>query len=901
MIKGGSNMHKRNLNVLHAVAALAVSTTLLMGSIPFRTVQATTENTTDKTATQVVADMTVGWNIGNTLDALGEVVPATSSNETAWGNPEVTPQLIQAVGAAGFNTIRIPVSWGQYTTGPNYQIPDWWMNRVNEVVDYCIDNDMYVILNSHHDTNFYYPSDAKKAESKRYFDSIWTQVAKRFKDYDSHLIFETMNEPRLVGHNDEWWFPRNNPSKDVLEAINCINDFNQTALDAIRATGGNNATRCVMVPGYDASYDGCMVDTFRLPNDTAAERLIVSVHAYTPYDFALNANGTDRFTDTSSLDALFSDLNRKFLSKGTPVVIGEMGASNKNNTPERVKWAEYYWSLAQRYSNLAMCIWDNNVYVNPKNPGECHKYIDRFNFKWMDPEIISTIMKHVDGTPAKSGHGGTTITPTPTPIVNSGRAGEIVRDMTAGWNLGNSLDVVADASSYPLTSTVETYWGNPLTTQAMIDGVAKAGFNTLRVPVSWGQYTTGDNYQIPDWWMAHVKEVVDYGIKNNMYVILDSHHDIGDKCTFYYPDNEHKSESIKYLTSIWTQIAEAFKDYSDKLIFETMNEPRLVGTDVEWWFPRNNPGAKILEAAECLNAYNQAVVDAVRKTGGKNADRCIMVTGYDTSIDGAMIDAFKLPKDTADKRIIMAVHAYTPYYFALDASNPTAEFDKADISQIDALFNDINKKFVSKGVPVVISETGCLKRANNHEDRIKWVNYYWGLAESLKDVSCVLWDNNVFDSYDSSLGYFNRKTLSWDDQEFIDAIMKNIKGTNPTPTPEPPTTTPTVTPTATPTATPTPQDTALKVIPTFNDFGSAFQYQIEVKNEGEAVNTWEIRVKKSELSFDQYWCVNVAEDGDYYVLTPYSWNSRIEKGQSVLFGLQGTGHVRADQVHFIIK
>lgn len=408
-------MHKLNFKGLRTVAALALSAILLAGSIPHGSIQATTVNTTDKTANEVVADMTAGWNLGNSLDSLGVSAPAVSSNETAWGNPTVTRELIQTVAAAGFNTIRIPVSWGQYTTGSNYQIPDFWMSRVKEVVDYCIDNGMYVILNSHHDTNYYSPTNAKKAESEKYFKSIWTQIGNKFKNYDSHLVFETMNEPRLIGTSDEWWFPRNNPNNAVKEAISCINDYNQTALDAIRATGGNNATRCVMIPGYCASSDGCMIDSFKLPKDSASGRLIVSVHAYTPYDFTLNTNGTDKFTDTSALDSLFSDLNSKFLSQGTPVIIGEMSASNKNNTSERVKWADYYWGLAEKYNNIAMCLWDNNVYNNPSNAGEAHQYIDRSNLQWKDPAIIQTIMNHVDGTPAKN---GPSTKPVPTPSQN---------------------------------------------------------------------------------------------------------------------------------------------------------------------------------------------------------------------------------------------------------------------------------------------------------------------------------------------------------------------------------------------------------------------------------------------------------------------------------------------------
>ena len=138
--------------------------------------------------------------------------------------------------------------------------------------------------------------------------------------------------------------------------------------------------------------------------------------------------------------------------------------------------------------------------------------------------------------------------------------------MRVGWNIGNSLDAISQAYTYPATSLNETYWGNPATTKALIDEVAKAGFNTIRVPVSWGQYTTGSNYQIPDFVMKRVKEVVDYCIANDMYVILNSHHDIGSEKNFYYPNNANKSLSEAYFKSIWTQIATEFKNYDSHLI-----------------------------------------------------------------------------------------------------------------------------------------------------------------------------------------------------------------------------------------------------------------------------------------------------------------------------------------------
>ncbi len=401
-------MHKK-VNCFKRALALLGAVAIMVTAMPGKAVSAA--GGTDKTATQVVSDMRVGWNIGNSLDSYGQRsnFPYTSSNETYWGNPKTTKALIDAVAEAGFNTIRIPVSWGQYTTGSNYQIPEFFMSRVKEVVDYCIANDMYVILNTHHDINndycFYVPNNANKSRSEAYFKSVWTQIGNTFKNYDYHLVFETMNEPRLVGHSEEWWFPRNNPSSDIKEAVACINDYNQVALDAIRATGGNNATRCVMVPGYDASIEGCMTDSFKMPKDSASNRLILSVHAYIPYYFALASDTyVTRFdqSNKSDIDTFFNDLNSKFLSKNVPVVVGETSATNRNNTAERVKWADYYWGAAAKYSNVAMVLWDNNIYDNNSagSDGECHRYIDRNSLQWKDPEIIRAIMKHVDGTPA---------------------------------------------------------------------------------------------------------------------------------------------------------------------------------------------------------------------------------------------------------------------------------------------------------------------------------------------------------------------------------------------------------------------------------------------------------------------------------------------------------------------
>lgn len=303
--------------------------------------------------------------------------------------------MIDAVKAQGFNTVRIPVSWGNHTTGDNFTIDSKWLARVKEVVDYCIDNDMYVILNIHHDTStqYYFPSSTYETQSVKFVKSIWTQVAKYFKDYDQHLVFETLNEPRLIGSNYEWWFDVNYPDNSVRDSINIVNTLNQTAVDAIRAAGGKNNDRCIMVPGYGASIEGCTTPYFKLPNDSTPNRLIVSVHAYKPYNFALNKYGTSTFVDEYEIDNIFYNINSCFLDKGIPAIICETSASNKNNTAERVKWAQYYMGKSAEYGVPCM-LWDNNVFNNNNDRGECHGHLNRSTLGWYDKTFVDAVIKY---------------------------------------------------------------------------------------------------------------------------------------------------------------------------------------------------------------------------------------------------------------------------------------------------------------------------------------------------------------------------------------------------------------------------------------------------------------------------------------------------------------------------
>lgn len=362
----------------------------------------------DKECFAFVKNMKTGWNLGNTLEAYaeGRWYGDDISSEESWGNPVTTKEMIDAVYEAGFRTVRLPVTWHNHVTddGSGPVISTAWLDRVQEIVDYAYDNGMYVILNTHHDNTAhiegeggYYPDLAHAEESDRYIAGIWTQLAERFKDYDEHLIFESMNEPRLVGTGYEWNF--NAGAAECKEAAESINRLNQVFVDTVRASGGNNAERYLMLPGYDASLAGAVTELYRLPEDTAADRLIVSVHAYTPYDFALRPNGESGVTSHFSceeassvhdIDDLVNSLYRKYVSQGIPVVIGEYGAMNRdNNTQDRVDYYAYY-TAAARANGMTCCVWDNGAFTS----GETFGILRRRVGKWFFEETVEAMMKY---------------------------------------------------------------------------------------------------------------------------------------------------------------------------------------------------------------------------------------------------------------------------------------------------------------------------------------------------------------------------------------------------------------------------------------------------------------------------------------------------------------------------
>lgn len=345
-----------------------------------------------------------------------------------------------------------------------------------------------------------------------------------------------------------------------------------------------------------------------------------------------------------------------------------------------------------------------------------------------------------------------------------------VRDMKTGWDLGNTFDAYDNEGWFKGPEpNMETAWHGIKTSRELITTIKEAGFNTIRIPVSWHNHVN-ENNEIDPVWMARVKEVAGWAVEEGMYVIINVHHD--NLTEFFYPDSEHFDVSAAYLTAVWMQMAQAFAEFDEHVVLESMNEPRLVGTDVEWNFKASSPECQ--DAAECINKLNQLFVDTVRATGGNNATRYLMVPGYCGSPAGVVTEYFRMPEDTADNRIILEVHAYTPYDFALSQGGySTFELtESSKISQIGLFMNDLYNKYVSKGIPVIIDEYGAMEKNGNLQDRVNFAAYYV-CAASARGITCCWWDNCAFTGNGERFGIIDRRTCEWRYPEIVEAIMKN--------------------------------------------------------------------------------------------------------------------------------
>ncbi len=344
--------------------------------------------------------MGMGWNLGNHFDAYNDGI----AGETAWGNPMTTQAAFYKIRAAGFKTVRIPVTWlGKVGGAPNYRISQDWLNRVAEVVGYAENAGLVAIINIHHDgsESKYWldiinaaKDDAVHQRVLQQVTAMWTQIAAKFKDKGDFLIFEAFNEI----HDGKWGWGANRT--DGGKQYKCLNEWNQAFVNAVRAVGGCNATRILGIPAYCTNVD-IAISSFVMPEDPATDRLAMAVHCYDPYDYTLPATKSEwgHTADPSKkvsgdneadLKKVFEKLHKNFVSKNIPVYMGEFGCVNRATAREQAfqqYYLRYYAKLAKTY-DVPSIIWDNGA----KGHGnERHAFIDHGTGEYCSPEAEAAI------------------------------------------------------------------------------------------------------------------------------------------------------------------------------------------------------------------------------------------------------------------------------------------------------------------------------------------------------------------------------------------------------------------------------------------------------------------------------------------------------------------------------
>ncbi len=351
--------------------ALSIATILLIFFISVLGQDYIPPDSTDMrniTSIELAQEMIPGWNVGNSLEANG--------GETAWGNPQITQRLIDSVKAAGFNAIRIPVAWSKFSDESTFTIEESWLERVEEVVWYVLSSGMYAIINEHWDNGWIQPTYADSAYVKNRLAAMWKQIAIYFRDYDDHLLFAGTNE---VMKENNW----GEPTKEYYTVQNL---YNQVFVNTVRATGGRNYYRHLLVQGYRTDIN-CTVKYFVIPQDVVPNRLMVEVHYYDPYNFTLNeddkiiqwgkyatdASRTETWANESWADGQFNKMKTNFIDKGYAVILGEYCATSRLNlgsaelNAQHAEYRRYYINYVT-YSmvnhGLVPFYWDNGFTGN---------------------------------------------------------------------------------------------------------------------------------------------------------------------------------------------------------------------------------------------------------------------------------------------------------------------------------------------------------------------------------------------------------------------------------------------------------------------------------------------------------------------------------------------------------
>ena len=483
-------------------------------------------------------------------------------------------------------------------------------------------------------------------------------------------------------------------------------------------------------------------------------------------------------------------------------------------------------------------------------------------------------------------------------VVAQANASQLVADMGAGWNLGNALE--ANNNGVPS----ETAWGNPVVTQAFIDRVRAAGFRTIRIPVSYlGNIGAGPNYTINSAWLNRIQEVVNYAYNRGMYVLINMHGD-GYKTvngSWLICDSSSQTTIKDKYQKVWQQIATRFQSYNDHLILESMNE--------EFDGQYGNPTQPCYSN---INAYNQIFVDTVRRAGGNNSSRWLLVPGWNTNIDYTTGNyGFALPTDqyrsstipSNEQRIMISVHYYDPWDFAGEengtitqwgpaATNPSRKSTWGQQDFMDAQLKKVYDTFVTRGYPAFVGEYGSVDKTSSDSTNNRYrADFARTLVASAKKygAATAYWDNGFNGQY--GLGLFNRSSSTVTQQGIIDAILSAV-GSTPTtpPVTTPPVTTPPVTtaPPTTPPATTTPPPNGRSCSASYAVVGQwqgGFQADVRVTAGGSGISGWAVTwTYANGQQVSQAWGATVSSSGSAVTARNVSYNGSIGAGGSTTFG-----------------
>lgn len=370
---------------LSAIAASA----LAIGSVPFTASAEENNGMRDISTLELVKDMGIGINLGNTYESCGDWIAqwgdgTPESYETAWGSPVITQEIIQGYADAGFDTLRIPVAWSNLMA-EDYTISSEYLSAVREVVDWTLDTGMYAIVNLHWDSGWFENFPTDKANCMTKYTRIWEQLCDAFEDYNDYLIFESQNEE--LGWSSLW--NRWGGTEGKAESYALANEINQTFVDVVRSSGGNNPQRHLLISGYNTDIELTCDPLFKMPADPA-NRMAVSVHYYTPAGFAILEEDADwgKASSTWGTDAEIAELERNmelmkttYVDKGIPVIIGEYGCPKKNKEEASVR--KFISSVCKEAYTRGMCpvLWDIT-----------DLHYDRTSCKMLDEEMLNSMM-----------------------------------------------------------------------------------------------------------------------------------------------------------------------------------------------------------------------------------------------------------------------------------------------------------------------------------------------------------------------------------------------------------------------------------------------------------------------------------------------------------------------------